>query len=122
MKESLIMNHMKKSVVGGCWDVAGHQAGTEVLTDADDITVLATTGLDARIGRHLHERHDEFGLLVQGSGRLVIGDETVEVRAGSTWAIPRGVPHGGEYDGEFRVVVWFSPGDDLAAPDRVMLD
>jgi len=122
MTQSMTMKNIDKApMVGGCWDLPDLGTGTEVLTDSAEVTVLATTGNDASVPRHVHAHHDEFGLLVQGRGRVFIGDETHEVRPGSTWAIPRGVPHGGEYDGEFRVLVWFTPGEDLADPDRITL-
>jgi mannose-6-phosphate isomerase-like protein (cupin superfamily) len=106
---------------GRVWPPGG-SPGSTVLVDADDLTLLRNRGDGAVTPRHLHREHDELGHLVEGSGVIEIDGVEHPVSAGSTWAIPRGTPHGGRFDGEFTVLVWYTPGDDLTAPDRVVID
>ncbi len=103
-------------------DLGALGAGVELLSRTAEATVSTIGGADVEVGLHRHDRHDEYGVLVAGRGVLTIGDVEHEIGPGSAWMIPRGVPHGGRYDGEFRVLVWFTPEEDPAAPDRVELD
>jgi quercetin dioxygenase-like cupin family protein len=57
-------------------------------------TTFAVLELEA--GRTVPEhRHDneQLGVLIAGSMRFRIGDETREIGPGDTWNIPGGVPH-----------------------------
>lgn len=96
--------------------------GSTVLLDTDDVTLVRNHGDGAAFPRHIHLAHDELGHLVSGRGVIEIDGVEHPVSAGSTWAIPRGTPHGGHFDGVHTVLVCFTPGDDLAAPDRVLVD
>ena len=55
---------------------------------------LSVFELDPRsaIPEHAHD-NEQVGLCLSGSMRFRIGDEEREVRPGSTWSIPPGVPH-----------------------------
>lgn len=97
-------------------------AGAHLLSRTAEATVSCLVGADAVVGLHRHDRHDEYGVLLAGSGALTIDGREQEVRAGSAWRIGRGVPHGGRYDGEYRVLVWFTPEEDPADPDRIELE
>ena len=46
----------------------------------------------AVIPTHAHE-NEQVGLLLEGSMRFVVADETREAVRGTTWAIPPNVPH-----------------------------
>jgi quercetin dioxygenase-like cupin family protein len=73
--------------------------------------------------KHVHVTHDEIGLVLNGSGKVVIGDETREVRPGDVWIIPANTPHGGEFGDEpVEVLFVSSPIDDPENPDRVWLE
>ncbi|WP_214109388.1 cupin domain-containing protein [Acrocarpospora catenulata] len=112
---------MDNAAGGTVWAALDAPFGTTVLSQTGEVTLLLTRGADLVTTRHLHAWHDEFGHLVRGSGEIEIDGVPHPVTAGSTWEIRRGTPHGGRFDGEFTVLVWFTPGDDLAAPDRVNL-
>lgn len=47
----------------------------------------------ARHNKHLHAAADEVVYVIRGRGAHGQGDEEWEVRAGSSYFIPRGVPH-----------------------------
>ena len=73
--------------------------------------------------KHVHITHDEIGIVLNGSGKVTIGDETREVRPGDVWVIPANTPHGGEFGDEpVEVLFVSSPIDDPENPDRVWLE
>ena len=55
---------------------------------------MAVVELDANsvVPEHSHE-NEQLGMVLRGSVRFRIGDETRELVPGSTWAIPANVPH-----------------------------
>ena len=42
---------------------------------------------------HYHERTDEFYYVIEGSGKMVLDDETIDVKQGMVVYIPRGMRH-----------------------------
>lgn len=53
-------------------------------------------------GQHLHDHpdQDKFYLVLAGSGRFTVGDETRLCSAGDLILCPAGAPHGVENDGD----------------------
>lgn len=49
---------------------------------------------------HTHTREDETVYVVAGSITAYLGDQTIQVAAGSYAALPKGVPHGLTVNGE----------------------
>lgn len=47
-----------------------------------------------RTGMHVHEAHEQFGVVLQGEIEMQIGDEVIRVGAGDVFWCPPGVPHG----------------------------
>jgi quercetin dioxygenase-like cupin family protein len=47
---------------------------------------------NSHVPEHQHD-NEQLGILVHGSMRFRIGDETKECVPGSTWSIPANVPH-----------------------------
>ena len=45
---------------------------------------------------HSHAEHESMGIVLTGHMRMVIGGETVDLRAGDMWHHPVGVPHSAE--------------------------
>ncbi len=43
---------------------------------------------------HLHEKHEQFTIVVEGSIETVVGEETLILNAGDVCRIKAGVPHG----------------------------
>lgn len=78
---------------------------------------LAAIELDAGavVAEHAHE-NEQVGLLVAGSVRFRIGDETRDAVPGTTWAIPANVPHEVEVGPEGAVIV------EVFAPRRADWD
>jgi len=57
-------------------------------------TTLAIVDLEpgSAVPEHRHD-NEQLGVLIRGSMRFRIGDETRDVGPGATWRIPSGVPH-----------------------------
>lgn len=66
---------------------------------------------DSVVPEHRHE-NEQLGLLLQGSLRFRIGDESRELGPGGTWSIPANVPHEVHVGPEGAVVI------DVFAPSR----
>lgn len=64
------------------WSAAGNQSLAE-----------ATVPPGGRTDEHYHPRSEEIYHFVAGAGRMRLGDEEAEVRAGDAVVIPPGVPH-----------------------------
>lgn len=71
---------------------------------------------------HVHEHHDEIGYVLQGTGSVTVGGETRPVTKGDVWVIPKGTPHGGQFEDAPQVLFISSPIDDPDDQDRVWLD
>jgi quercetin dioxygenase-like cupin family protein len=67
--------------------------------------------------RHVNE---QSGVLVRGSFRLRVGDETREVEPGGTWRILADVPHEAHTgpDGALALEVWSPPREDWEPVER----
>ena len=65
----------------------------------------------AVVPEHRHE-HEQLGMVLRGSMRFRIGDETRELGPGETWTIPSNVPHEVTAGPEGAVVI------DVFAPVR----
>jgi quercetin dioxygenase-like cupin family protein len=46
----------------------------------------------ATVAEHSHA-NEQLGILIEGAASFRVGDETGELRGGSTWVIPAHVPH-----------------------------
>ena len=59
---------------------------------------------------HTHTREDEALYVLEGAITAYVGDETIEVEAGSFAALPKNVPHGLTVRGdEVRLLVMLEP-------------
>jgi quercetin dioxygenase-like cupin family protein len=86
-------------------------------------SVFVFQGHKGPFRKHVHVTHDEIGIVLNGSGKVTIGEESREVRPGDVWVIPANTPHGGEFGDEAVEVLFVSsPIDDPENPDRVWLD
>jgi len=80
-------------------------------------SLSTTTGVNP----HIHRTHDETVVILSGSGRMRVGDETCEISPGLTVLIPRGTVHGLEvFEGAAQAVSIFSPPFD--GKDRYFVD
>jgi len=57
---------------------------------------------------HSHS-YEQIGYLCKGSGRLWIGEQSSEIRPGSSWCIPSDVPHKAEFTEDAIALDIFSP-------------
>jgi quercetin dioxygenase-like cupin family protein len=64
---------------------------------------------------HSHPNGEEVIYIIQGSGRVLVGDQVQAVRAGTTVLFPRGVVHmlHNTGDDEMKVVCFFAPPTGL---------
>ncbi len=69
-----------------------------------------------KINVHRHDRTEEILYLAKGAGVLILGEERIEVEAGSTVWVPPGAWHGVENPSSDMRVLWFvtPPGLDSA--------
>ncbi len=76
---------------------------TRVVTKADTpaANIHITRITDSR--RHYHKRCMEYYHVLEGSGRLEVGGETVEMSPGVTVVIPPGLPH--RAYGELKILI-----------------
>jgi mannose-6-phosphate isomerase-like protein (cupin superfamily) len=83
------------SATNGCYSV------TEILSSAGDSTPV-----------HLHENEDEHILVVEGTARVLYGDQTFDATAGTVVSLARGIPHAWGNPGEapLRLVITSMPG------------
>jgi mannose-6-phosphate isomerase-like protein (cupin superfamily) len=66
---------------------------------------------------HVHSGADKFYFVVSGKARFVVGETTVEARAGDLVLAPEGVPHGVAQATERTVVlVGIAPAPTSSAP------
>jgi quercetin dioxygenase-like cupin family protein len=89
------------------WDgIAGRVVHGERIT-------LGVVELDPNVvlPEHSHD-HEQLGIVLRGSIRFRIGDETRELGPGGTWAIPSNAPHSAEVGSDGAVVI------DVFTPTR----
>ena len=79
----------------------GAYSVVEIVADPGDSTPL-----------HVHEREDEYLLVLEGTARLVLGEETIEATAGQTVKMKRGIPHawGNASEKPIRLLFTATPG------------
>ncbi len=59
----------------------------------------------------LHTHGDQWGIVVDGSMELTIGDEARTCRRGDSYVIPSGTPHGALLHAGLRLVDFFTDPD-----------
>jgi quercetin dioxygenase-like cupin family protein len=88
---------------------------TEELTRTAESSVHRTT-VKGELRPHHHATHDEVAHCISGSGRMKIGEKTIDVAPGTVMVIPRGSVH--SFSGEATVISIFTPPFD--GKDRVL--
>jgi quercetin dioxygenase-like cupin family protein len=79
---------------------------------------------------HLHEREDEYLLVLEGMVRVLYGDKTFDATAGAMVSLPRGIQHawGNPTNTPVRVIMTAVPGGceealrEIATTSRGELD
>ena len=83
---------------------------------------MALVELEANsvVPEHSHA-NEQVGLLLRGSLRFRVGDETRELAPGGSWRIPADVPHEVETgpDGAFLIEIFSPPRDDWHELERL---
>ncbi len=61
---------------------------------------------------HIHEREEEFFIILEGTAHMVNGDETLQATAGAAVTVGKGIPHAwcNLTDMPLRMLVIFTPG------------
>ena len=70
-------------------------------TEGLEVNVHLTHIVDSKL--HYHKESAEVYYIVEGSGKMVLGDQTFDIRTGSLIYIPRGAPHRGY--GDFKALI-----------------
>ena len=87
-----------------------------------DRTTLAVIDLEpgSAVPEHSHE-NEQLGVLIRGSMRFRVGEETRELGPGDTWRIPGHVPHEvtAGSDGAVAVECFTPARDDWAGLERL---
>jgi quercetin dioxygenase-like cupin family protein len=86
----------------------------------DNVTLaLIELAPNSHVPDHRHV-NEQVGVLVRGSFRLRIGEETREIEPGGAWRIPAGAPHEAHVgpDGALAVEVWSPPREDWEQVER----
>ena len=68
-------------------------AGVPSGNTANQSLAEATVPPGALTERHYHRRSEEIYLFLAGAGRMALGDEERDIRAGDCVVIPPGTPH-----------------------------
>ena len=68
-----------------------------------------------------HHPNEQTGLLIRGTMRFTIGDETKELVPGAMWVIPGNVPHSVQSgsEGAFLVELFAPPRSDWGGLERL---
>jgi mannose-6-phosphate isomerase-like protein (cupin superfamily) len=74
------------------------------------VEILSHTGDSTPM--HVHQNEGEHFLILQGTARVVRGDETFDAPSGTTVALPRHIPHawGNATNSTLRMIVTSWPG------------
>lgn len=65
---------------------------SKMFASADGATVSIQVG---NVPKHLHPNTNEIQYILDGTGRIWLGDKEVSVKPGDLVIIPKGTPHGG---------------------------
>jgi quercetin dioxygenase-like cupin family protein len=86
-----------------------------------DSTTMALIELapNSHVPEH-HHVNEQVGVLVRGSMRLRVAEETLDIKPGGTWLIPADVPHEVQTgpDGALALEVWSPPREDWKVLER----
>jgi mannose-6-phosphate isomerase-like protein (cupin superfamily) len=72
----------------------------------------------AKVGRHYHLETEEVYYIVQGEGRMTVGDEVKAVAAGDAIFIPRGAAHQLENTGQTPMTILLVCGPAYSYEDH----
>jgi quercetin dioxygenase-like cupin family protein len=103
----------------GSWVKVGPGVEMRGLVEGEG-TALVLYRIDpgVRFAPHSH-RFPEYGTIIVGRGRFLLGGKLREVREGDSYYIPSGLEHGFESTGRDGPVVMLHVAVGLAAPLRV---
>ena len=85
---------------------------------ADGATVSVQTG---NVAKHLHPLTNEIQYVVEGSGKIWLGDKQIDFKPGDLMIIPKGTPHAGTVTttGKYKAIAIKTPPQP--AGDTTML-
>jgi mannose-6-phosphate isomerase-like protein (cupin superfamily) len=91
------------------------------LAEGTNLTTNIALGRDL-VPLHVHKFHDELIHVIQGSGKLRIGESTYRFEPGCIMYIPQDTVHGGALDEEIKWLSVYTPRFDIRNPDRIFVD
>lgn len=98
---------------------AAEEVAMEPLLDELWLSAYAVA-VDGEVGAHVHLRHEETVYVLEGRGRMLLGDTWHDVGAGDLIHVPRGTPHAFVSDGPATALSLFTPNFDGA--DRIWVE
>jgi mannose-6-phosphate isomerase-like protein (cupin superfamily) len=99
-------------------EIAGPAPGNA----ANQSLAEATVPAGAETAEHYHRRSEEIYTFVSGSGRMRLGDEESDVRAGDTVVIPPGARHKLRSGADEALVVLCSSSPPYSHEDTVLCE
>jgi mannose-6-phosphate isomerase-like protein (cupin superfamily) len=74
------------------------------------LDTIAQSGTGSPV--HIHHNEDEHFLILEGTAHLLLGEEKIDVPAGQTITLPRGVAHAwsNKSNVPLRMIALFNPG------------
>lgn len=74
------------------------------------LETIAQSGTGSPV--HIHHNEDEHFLILEGTAHLLLGEEKIDVPAGQTITLPRGVAHAwsNKSNVPLRMIALFNPG------------
>ena len=101
-------------------------------TDLDNIHVVKLNSdrnstdfvifIRKQVPLHKHVKHSETLYVLEGSGQMQLGDETIRVHPGDYIKVPEGVVHGVIVDSENPLKVLSVQAPEFFGKDRVKVD
>ena len=75
--------------------------------------VIMSLNIGEDIGLETHHKNDQILLFVEGSARVTVGDNTVDVKSNDIVAVPAGTPHNvaNTSDAKLKIVTIYGPPD-----------
>lgn len=82
-------------------DTEGAYSVVEIVSNPGDSSPL-----------HVHSKEDEYVVVLEGTAKIVYGDESITANAGTSHLLKRGIPHGwgNPTDSPIRLLMIASPG------------
>lgn len=90
--------------------------------NGDSLCTVFAIWVKKSVRPHYHAHHSETVVVLEGSGRMTLGDESFELKAGNTLFIPKGTSHSVEVSSETPLKVISVQAPLFEGLDRIFVD